>query len=454
MWGGLLRCHTGAVNWGDEGLLRGAWGALRRRTGTLPKLSRWTWAADVALAVAMMGSTLNSGYHHADNGDAHGPLYGVDHLIVVGPREAFWIMMTALPLALRRRYPLATFWTVFGATMMLRGNVLDANQTALFVFISCLIAAYSAAIYTPYRSAMVSSLGFGAVVLALARGGDIPNVTRNFLPFLFLVPVVLGASAIGNWKQRVHDLESEREAETLRAVEAERARIAAELHDVVSHNVAVMVVQAGAARKVLEKSVAVGAGTGVRTDPSAAPSPVEMARDALLAVEDSGRAAMAELRHVMGLLTMTSQGGDPAATADLVPQPGLGQIPALVERIRNGGVHVELAIEGDAVTLPSGVDLAAYRVVQEGLTNAVKHAVGALIRVTLDYGPQRLRVDVVDTGGVASAAAARGSGRGLAGLRQRVAVYGGTLCAGPRLSGGYMVCAVMPLTGAGAGSGV
>ncbi|WP_344657500.1 sensor histidine kinase [Catenulispora subtropica] len=425
------------MNWGDQGAVRGAWAALRRRTGTLPPPSRWAWAADVALALAMVASTLNSGYHHSDNPNGHGPMYGVDHLLSVGPRDLFWTVMTALPLALRRRYPLTTFWAVFGATLMVRANVLDANQTALFTFISCLIGAYSAAIYTPYRSAMVSSLGFGAVVLAVTRGGDIPNVTRNFLPFLFLVPVVLGANAIGNWKQRVHDLESEREAETLRAVEQERARIAAELHDVVSHNVAVMVVQAGAARKVLEKA------------PEHTKSS-ELAREALLAVEDSGRAAMAELRHVMGLLTMTSQGGDPAATADLAPQPGLDQIPALVERIRSGGVRVDLAIEGQATALPSGVDLAAYRVVQEGLTNAVKYAVGALIRVTLDYSPQRLRVDVVDTGGVPSAAAARGSGKGLAGLRQRLAVYGGTLSAGPRLTGGYMVSAVIPLGEGGA----
>jgi len=97
------------------------------------------------------------------------------------------------------------------------------------------------------------------------------------------------------------------------------------------------------------------------------------------------------------------------------------------------------------VPLPSGLDLAAYRVVQEALTNAVKHAVGALIRVTLDYSPQRLKVDVVDTGGTASASAATGNGRGLAGLRQRLAVYGGTLSAGPRLTGGYMVSAVIPL---------
>jgi signal transduction histidine kinase len=430
MWSGPGSCETEPVNRdgeGGAGWARGAWSAVRRRTGAPPSPSRWAWAADFALALAMIVSTLNSGYHHAVvNPEQHGPFYSVNHLIAVGPRDTFLVVMTALPLAVRRRYPLAAFWACEIAVMMLHASVADANDTAIFTFMSILIAAYSAAIYSPYRSAMVYSLGFGAIVLAATRGGQIPNVTRGFVPFLFLIPIVLGANAIGNWRQRVHELEEERESSMLRAVEQERARIAAELHDVVSHNVSVMVVQAGAARKVL------------------AASP-DLAREALLAVEDSGRAAMAELRHVMGLLTMTSQGGDPAGTADLAPQPGLEQIPALVERIRNGGVRVDLAIEGEVVPLPSGLDLAAYRVVQEGLTNSVKHAVGALIRVTLDYSPQRLRVDVVDTGGSPSSSAATGNGRGLVGLRQRLAVYGGTLSAGPRLTGGYMVSAVIPL---------
>ncbi|MEY9859467.1 signal transduction histidine kinase [Catenulispora sp. GAS73] len=415
------------MNRDDEGWVRVVWTAVRRRTGATPSPTHWAWAADIALALAMVISTLNSGYHHAVvSPDQHGPFYALNHLISVSPRDDFWAVMTAVPLAVRRRFPLAAFWACEVAIMLLHADVADSNDTAIFTFMSVLIAAYSAAIYSPYRSAMVYSLGFGAIMLAATRGGQIPNITRSFVPFLFLIPIVLGANAIGNWKQRVHDLEEERESSMLRAVEQERARIAAELHDVVSHNVSVMVVQAGAARKVLDKSP-------------------DLAREALLAVEDSGRAAMAELRHVMGLLTMTSQGGDPAGTADLAPQPGLEQIPALVERIRSGGVRVDLAIEGDVIPLPSGLDLAAYRVVQEALTNAVKHAVGALIRVTLEYSPQRLKVDVVDTGGTTSAAAATGNGRGLAGLRQRLAVYGGTLSAGPRLTGGYMVSAVIPL---------
>lgn len=415
------------MNRDDQGRIRGAWTALRRRTGAPPAPTRWAWAADVALALAMIFSTLNSGFHHAAVLPAqHGPLYGMDHMISVSARDGFWTVMTALPLAVRRRYPLAAFWACEIAILMVHASVTDSNETAVFTLISVLIAAYSAAVHSPYRPATVASLAVGAILLAATRGGAIPNITRGFVPFLFLVPIVVGANAIGTWKQRVQDLEDERESAMLRAVEQERARIAAELHDVVSHNVSVMVVQAGAARKVL-------------------PTSPDLAREALLAVEDSGRAAMAELRHVMGLLTMSSQGGDPAATADLAPQPGLNQIPALVERIRNGGVQVDLAIEGEAIPLPSGQDLAAYRVVQEALTNAVKHAVGALIRVTLDYTPQRLKVDVVDTGGAPSPTATTGNGRGLAGLRQRVAVYGGTLSAGPRLTGGYMVSAVIPL---------
>ena len=224
----------------------------------------------------------------------------------------------------------------------------------------------------------------------------------------------------------MEDLEEQSESATLRAVEQERARIAAELHDVVSHNVSVMVVQAGAARKVLDKSP-------------------DLAREALLAVEDSGRAAMAELRHVMGLLTMTSQGGDPAGSADLARSRVWSRSRHWSSASATAACALDLAIEGDVIPLPSGLDLAAYRVVQEALTNAVKHAVGALIRVTLDYSPQRLKVDVVDTGGSASSSAATGNGRGLAGLRQRLAVYGGTLSAGPRLTGGYMVSAVIPL---------
>lgn len=169
-------------------------------------------------------------------------------------------------------------------------------------------------------------------------------------------------------------------------------------------------------------------------------------------MEAGGRAAMTELRHVMGLLTMadegegTDAGADLADTAtELAPQPGLDQLETLVGRVRDAGLPVDLTVTGPPCPLPPGVELAAYRVVQEALTNTVKHASGATAAVTLAYGPDRLRVEVIDTGGHPGASAAAGNGRGLIGLRERLAVYDGSLNTGRRLTGGYRVEALIPL---------
>jgi signal transduction histidine kinase len=332
-------------------------------------------------------------------------------------------VLAALPLVLRRRYPLATFWVVITASQLYH---LRTGYDATFTFIACVIAAYSATIYSPYRLPALASAFLGTGVIIGFHNEAVPLVKTRLIAFLLLIPIGFAANAIHTWKQRVRALEAEREAATLQAVERERARIAQELHDVVTHNVSVMVVQAGAARKVM----------------TAEP---EKARAALLAVESGGRAAMTELRHVMGLLTMNGDGPDPAATADLAPVPGLGQLGALAARVRDTGVPVELTVTGDPVPLPPGVDLAAYRVVQEALTNTVKHAVGASVTITVAYRPDALRVEVADTGGMAAPSAGSGNGRGLVGLRERLAVYGGTLEAGLRPTGGYRVRAVIPL---------
>lgn len=161
---------------------------------------------------------------------------------------------------------------------------------------------------------------------------------------------------------------------------------------------------------------------------------------------------MTELRHVMGLLTMADEGqgtygdaelADPAA--ELAPQPGLDQLETLLGRVRDTGLSVALTVTGPPRPLPPGLELAAYRVVQEALTNTVKHASGATAAVTVEYGPERLRVEVTDTGGHPGASAATGSGRGLIGLRERLAVHDGTLNTGRRLTGGYRVEAQIPL---------
>jgi signal transduction histidine kinase len=277
------------------------------------------------------------------------------------------------------------------------------------------------------------SLPLAAFLYTQLQEPAVPTVPEGSVPFLILVPIAVAADGLRRWKrhadegrERVSALEREQADALRRAAEYERARIARELHDVVTHNVSVMVIQAGAARKVMDAN------------------PAE-AREALLAVEAGGRAAMTELRHVMGLLTMDSDGSDPTATTDLTPQPGLDRLDALVQRVRDIGVPVELSTIGQPRPLPSGVELTAYRVVQEALTNTVKHAAGSAATVSVEYGTDELRVEVTDTGGTPAASAATGNRHGLVGLRERLALYGGTLSTGPRLSGGYRVTALIPL---------
>ncbi|MEU6880990.1 histidine kinase [Streptomyces sp. NPDC046712] len=337
--------------------------------------------------------------------------------------ELLAAVLTALPLVLRRRFPLAAYWAVVAATVLLHlGDV--AKDATTVTFASGLIAAYSAAMYSPHRKATAVSLVAGAVLYAATP--LVPEVDAGLVPVLVLLPVAMAAHGIHTWRQRAQALREEQQAALRRAVEQERARIARELHDVVTHNVSMMTIQAGAARKVLDASP-------------------EQAREAMLAVEAAGRTAMSELRHVMGLLTMAADGPDPAATVDLAPQPGLDRLEELAGRVRDTGVRVELTVRGTPAALPAGVDLAAYRVVQEALTNAVKHAAGASVSVIVEYAPGEIRVEVADTGGEALPPAGPGGGRGLMGLRERLAVYGGTLHAGRRPRGGYRVRAVIPV---------
>ncbi len=332
--------------------------------------------------------------------------------------------LTALPLVVRRRYPLTAFWAVIGASLLFNER-LGRSDATVYTFLSCVVAAYSAAVYSPYRARALTSLLTGSCLLTVFYDESFPYFTSGLVPFVALLAVGLGANAIHAWKQRLHVLKEEHEAATQLAVDRERSRIARELHDVVTHNVSVMVIQAGAARKVMD------------TAP-------DRAYQALLAVEAGGRTAMAELRHAMGLLTMAADGPDPVTEADLAPQPGLGQVAALTDRMRETGVPVELTVTGTPAPLSAGADLAAYRVVQEALTNAVKHAFGARVRITVDHVPGAVHIDVSDTGGSCAAPAGPGGGRGLIGLRERLAVYGGTLQAGERPTGGFHIRAVLP----------
>ncbi|GAA2376801.1 sensor histidine kinase [Dactylosporangium salmoneum] len=411
-----------------------AW--LRVKSPAPPPVTAWAWAADIILAVLLAVGAVNGATEPYAGADEKMPvrIHVVPHAVeapgapdapggvFVPPpgdddQPAGWLLvvaaLTALPLAARRRYPLASFLVI--AVCAFRVYRMDADPT--WTVVGSVIAAYSAPMYSRYRNlALACVVVAGALVLG-SNSDILPSLPSGLAMFVALSAVGLGANAMHAWRQRAATLEREQAAATRLAVDRERARLARELHDVVTHNVSVMVVQAGAARKVMD------------TAP-------ELAREALLSVEAGGRAAMTELRQVIGLLTVDADG------TDLAPQPGLDQIPALAGRVRETGVPVTLSVETPEVS--PGVGLAAYRVVQEALTNAVKHAAGASVHVGVAAAGGVLRVEVVDDGGEVSPGA-KGSGRGLAGLRERLAVYGGTLTAGPRPTGGFRVVAEIPL---------
>ncbi|WP_224276931.1 sensor histidine kinase [Streptomyces sp. LS1784] len=385
-----------------------------------PRPTRRGRAFDVALALFL---ALTSGRYATIAGGPHET--ALSWLLLVVP-------LVPLPLVLRRRFPLAVLWTVLPGALLVRHQSEDIAYSA---GVAVMVAAYSAAAYGRRGTALLLSLPAATVALVvLFAAAKLPHFPNGVIAVLVMVPVFAVAYELRMWRRRVDEgrerlsvLEREQLAALQRAVELERARIARELHDVVTHNVSMMTIQAGAARKILD------------TAP-------DKARTAMAAVESGGRAAMTELRHVMGLLTIDSETGDaPAAEADLSPQPGLGRLDALVQGVRQAGLPVELSVRGERRPVPPGVELAAYRVVQEALTNTVKHAGGADAAVTVEYAPGQLRVEVTDTGGRPTGAAATGNGRGLLGLRERLAVYGGTLHTGPRPRGGYRVTALIPL---------
>ena len=337
------------------------------------------------------------------------------------------VVLSALPLAARRRYPLAAFAVVMAATLAM---VDDASWISV---LTCVIGAIQCR-----RPQPLPDVGHGRTGHRRRAGGPrVPGHGARRCPgwsspaVVLLIAGVL-AGLVRIWKRqlaasrdRYARLQQAQEEATRRAVEEERARIAAELHDVVTHNVSVMVIQAGAARKVMD----------------AAP---ERSKEALLAVEAGGRAAMAELRHVMGLLAGPDTGRPDTPADGLEPQPGLGQLDALTERVRAAGTPVGVAVSLPPDPLPPGVDLAAYRVVQEALTNTIKHAPGAEASVMIGYTDDSLEIEVTDNGGAHDSPPADGNGRGLIGLRERLAVYGGELTAGPTLTGGYRIKARVP----------
>ncbi|MFE1272275.1 sensor histidine kinase [Streptomyces sp. NPDC058758] len=414
---------------------RGALRALGRPSGPPPRPTPRARLFDVLLALLLGAVTVYYGIDNVGVVLVREIAPGMERVVLRRPSGtgglALMVTLAVIAsgaLALRRRHPLAVLCVVTAATLATPQSVLRLT------FYAFVIAVYSAAVYSPYRVATLTALPVAVALVGTSGNSVTPIVPNEYIALLILAPMAVAAVGLRTWKLRTDEgrtrlsaLEREQAEALRRAVEHERARIARELHDVVTHNVSVMIIQAGAARTIM------------KTSP-------EQAGEALLAVEAGGRAAMTELRHVMGLLTMAdddSDGPDGEADAELAPQPGLDRLETLVGRVRDAGLPVALTVTGPPRPLPPGLELAAYRVVQEALTNTVKHAAGATAAVTVEYRPERLRVEVTDTGG--RPGTGTGSGRGLIGLRERLAVHDGTLHAGRRLTGGYRVEALIPL---------
>jgi signal transduction histidine kinase len=233
-----------------------------------------------------------------------------------------------------------------------------------------------------------------------------------------LVVMVLVRRVVGDRERRVQIAERERDLVAREAVVEERARIARELHDVIAHHVSMIVLQAGAERRVLD-------GANAST------------REVLETVEQTGRSALTEMRRLLGMLR-----GD--ANEPLTPQPGLTDVPVLVSQLREAGLSVELQVEGERRELPVGIELSAYRIVQEALTNALKHAGESNASVNIRYGSDSLELEIADDGTGVPAPVSSG-GHGLVGMRERVALYGGRLDAGRHPSGGFVVRVLLPI---------
>jgi signal transduction histidine kinase len=354
----------------------------------------------------------------------------VDHGNENGAQGPLWldvVLFVAIvaPLLFRRRFPFGAPVAV-GAAVVLASLVDDRLVPSNFIVFLCgCAAAFLVALLRDRRQAIAGLailIGVNAVVERTDPQGGIGNFVFLGLIFtlIWFVGFVLGRKfeEANEARDRAARAEREREERARAAVAEERARIARELHDVVGHSVSVMTVQASGVRRLL------------RPDQ-------EREREALLVVERTGREALAEMRRMVGVLRR------PEEAPALAPQPSLEHLDRLVEQAREAGLEVNLRIEGEAVELPAGLDLTAYRLVQEGLTNAIKHAQATRAEVVVRYSDGQVEVTVSDDGrGVGTG---DGGGHGLVGMRERVSVYGGDLDAGPKPGGGYRLRAKLPL---------
>jgi signal transduction histidine kinase len=329
------------------------------------------------------------------------------------------LAMTAI-LLLRLRLPLLTFALEI-ACMPLLGWASSAENgnDPMGMIVIALVAIYSAGAHTRGRAlAAATALAVGTTLMFAFADGDSMNVSGLLFFGFFVFGPFLAGVVIRIRREREHLLVQERDERARAAVAEERTRIARELHDVVAHAMGVIVLQARGARHALEDEPA-------------------DARAAIDAIEETAGTALTEMRRLLGVLR---EDGEEIA---LAPQPSVAHLDDLAAKLREAGLPVEVTVEGESRELPPGVDLSAYRIIQEALTNALKHAGPAHAHVHLRYRPDHVEVEVLDDG--AGGSNGGGSGHGLLGMQERVFVFGGELETGPRNGGGFAVRARLPL---------
>ena len=349
------------------------------------------------------------------------------------PTKSLWFCIPALgvlvsPLLLRRRFPFAG-----PAAYFVLAPLLSVIDPLLVPFVGSLgvVGLAAAFMLGNLRNGLQAAAGLGLVTgsllfIVVAIPGEQTASQMAFIPLRFVVAWIAGfilrerAERAEAAEIRATVAERERDAAARVAVAEERARISRELHDIVAHAVSVMVLQVGAVRHKL-------------------PDELSDDSEALRSVERAGRTALAEMRRLLGAMR------DEREEVSFVPQPGLDGLDSLLEEVTRAGLPVELQVDGVPVPLPRGVDLSAYRIVQEGLTNALKHSHATTANVTVRYALDELQIEVRDNG--VGSSTTDGLGHGLVGVRERVKIYGGEMSAGAANGGGFVLTTRLPLSG-------
>ncbi|HXA27742.1 MAG TPA: sensor histidine kinase [Candidatus Angelobacter sp.] len=338
-------------------------------------------------------------------------------------------LLGGLPLAVRRRWPLGVLGLI-ETSVLLHLAVIAANPRATILGLAA--AMYTVGAEEPRSRSMLAAVGVAAANAAVYLGLFVSGQTDAPQNFFVVTVLVAGAWALGDnigtrraylasLEERARRLEREQQEQARSAVLDERSRIARELHDVVAHHVSAIAVQAGAAEEIAER------------DP-------RRAREVLGTIQAASRQALAEMRALVGVLR------DEPGDEQLTPQPSLAQLDRLIAQVRGAGLQVAVRVEGTSRELPAALDLSAFRLVQEALTNTLRHASATRAEVVVRYGEDELEVTVTDDGsGGAAGSTASGAGRGLVGMRERVALFHGHLDVGRGAAGGFRVHATLPI---------